>query len=333
MHQLMSNYRLFLLGWLVWLFAVPGWAGQGQGPLAVRNLSPVAGLYGLPRMRGAGPCCEGVKLSVNVAQVSNFTSANISGTQVFFDGETTVFDYSASRQWGSRGEWGVTLPLVSHSGGFLDGFIDGFHSLFGLPEGGRERAKSNQLDYLVRIDGDTRVSFRNSRRGIGDVQAWLGYALWDTPARDLNLRTQLKFPTGSTDRFAGSEGLDIALWAELQERKLLEPLGVVISMGAGGAWLDEGELAPRSQESWAMVGHFGLRRAFGSKFELLGQLDAHSQLHDNPADALGGAALMGSLGLRAGLTPRFQMEFVVIEDLKSRSSSDVVFQLQLDAWL
>ncbi|MGI9326921.1 MAG: DUF3187 family protein [Pseudomonadales bacterium] len=328
----MSKYRPFLYSWLVSLITVPGFAEQGERPLAIRNLSPVAGLYGLPRMRG-GALGEGLQLSVNIAQVSNFTSANIGGTQVFFDGETTVFDYSLSRRWGEQAEWGVTFPYVAHSGGFLDGFIDDFHSLFGLPEGGRERAKSDQLDYLVRIDGETLVSFDDSRGGIGDVQAWLGYALWDAPAREVNLRAQVKLPTGRSSRLTGSEGLDIALWAELQERRLLQSLGAVISLGAGAVWLDEGELAPRSQESWAMVGHFGLRRGFGSRFELLGQLDAHSQLHDNPADAMGGSALMGSLGLRAAITPRLQMEFVVIEDLQSRSTSDVVFQLQLDAWL
>lgn len=302
-------------------------------PMPVRNLAPVSLLYGLPVMQGTRRCCERFAATARVAQVSNFTSARFPETQLTFDGETTQFEYILQRAFGDRAEWGVVLPYVAHTSGFLDRSIDSFHGTFGLPEGGRDLAPRNQLNYSVRSDGQTPVSFQDRQRGPGDLRGWVGWSVYATAARALTARGQLKLPTGRVDRMTGSEGLDLALWLELEERALLSGLGVVISGGLGLATLGEGELLPDRQERGAWFGHLGLRRAFGSRFALLAQLDSHSDLYDSRVDALGGTALLGTLGFRVAASPRLNIDFSLMEDLISRSSADVVFQLQLHAQL
>ncbi|MEM1229742.1 MAG: DUF3187 family protein [Pseudomonadota bacterium] len=332
--------RLRLTLFLLLSLVPPAWAATPaagssllSAPLPVRNLAPVSLLYGLPVMQGARRCCEGLVASARLARVSNFTSANFPETQLVFDGETTAFDYVLQRTFGARGEWGLVLPLVQHEGGFLDRPIDNFHRTFGLPEGGRDLAPRNELNFLIRSDGVTAVRFRDRQRGFGDVRGWLGWSLLEQPDRALALRAQLKFPTGRVRRMTGSEGTDLAVWAELEERAALRALGIVVSAGAGAAYLGDGDLLPRRQESLAFFGHFGLRRAFGRHLALLAQLDTHSDLFDSRADALGGTALMGTLGFRVAPTPRFNLDFSLMEDLITRSSADVVFQLQLHAQL
>lgn len=325
-----ASGRWLILAVLVCTSAL-GHAGAADAPLSVRNLAPVSLLYGVPGMLGGERCCDGVEVGFRVAQASQFTAASTDGVQVFFDGETTAIDYQLRGNFGERMEWGVVLPLVMHSGGFLDSMIDGFHNAFGLPEGGRDLARSDRLDYLVRVDGVTFADYSSIQRGFGDVRGWLGYALHASPQRSVILRAALKLPTGRSDRLTGSEAVDASAWVEWSERALLQRLGVVVNLGLGAAVLGDGELSPRTQESWSLFGHFGLARTVGERLTLLGQLDAHSRMHDRAVPAFAGRALLGTLGARYQVTPRFQFEFAMIEDLKTRSTSDVVFQLQLDA--
>jgi hypothetical protein len=319
------------------LLALAAWPARASdllaAPLPVRNLAPVSLLYGLPVMQGAQRCCERLTASARIAQVSNFTSARFPETQLTFDGETTQFEYILQRAFGRRGEWGLVLPYVQHTRGFLDRSIDSFHNTFGLPEGGRDLAPRDLLNYSIRSDGQTPVAFRDRQRGLGDLRGWLGWSLLTSDARALTARGQLKLPTGRVDKMTGSEGTDLALWLELEERALLSRVGVVISGGVGFAALGDSDLLPDRQENAAWFGHLGLRRAVGPRLALLAQLDAHSDLYDSRVDALGGTALLGTLGFRVAASQRLNIDFSLMEDLISRSSADVVFQLQLHAQL
>lgn len=310
-----------------------GAARSASAPLVVRNLAPVGLLYGIPGMVGAGRCCATTETSFRIAQASHFTAGSADGVVVFFDGETTAAEYQFRGALGDRFEWGVVLPLMMHSGGFLDQTIDGFHELFDLPDGGRDLARSDRLDYLVRVNGETFAGFSSDQRGFGDLRGWLGFTLQDTAQRAVTLRGGLKLPSGRTPRLTGSEALDASLWLEWSERALLQRVGVVVNGGLGVSLLGDGELSPRTQESWATFWHFGLARSFGERLTLIGQLDGHSQVHDGPLVAFGGRALQGTLGARYTVTPKFTFELGLVEDLKTRSAADVIFQLQLNARL
>ncbi|MFK7913100.1 MAG: DUF3187 family protein [Pseudomonadales bacterium] len=306
-------------------------AQPATAPLTVRNLAPVSQLYGIPGMLGGQRCCEGTQVSFRLAQASNFTARSANGAQVFFDGETTVAEYQFRGSFGRAAEWGLTLPLLMHSGGFLDSGIDGFHNAFGLPEGGRDLARRNQLDYLVRVDGETFARVDSTQRGFGDVRAWLGLALRDTAERAVMVRGAVKLPSGRAARLTGSEAVDGAAWVEWSERQLLHSVGVVVNAGIGASVLGDGELSPDTQESYSWFWHFGLARTFGEKLTLVGQVDGHSQLHDRGVSSFGGRALLGTLGARYQVTDKFSFDFSMVEDLKTRSAADVIFQLQLNA--
>ncbi len=321
---------------LTLIFAVPAAADfeagdLPSGPLKVRNLSPVTQLYGMPRMSGAEIVSGYIEATFNIEAANNFQSDLRAGTFAFFDGETYVASYRLRGGWGERFEWGAELPWVVHTGGGLDGLVDEFHELFGLPDGERSLAPRGRLDYFIRSGPEVYADFSDSRRALGDVRGFLGYQVFADEARAFAIRGQVKLPTGNVEDLSGSEGLDVSLWGEYEHGFTLSQRTVRLTLGGGITYLGEGELAPEDQESYMWIGHLGLQIPLHPRVEFHAQLDAHTAMLDtgNPLVADGG--VLGTLGGRIGITKRLWMDVGIIEDLENESASDVVFQVLFGA--
>jgi len=312
----------------------PGWAQSSGydlpgGPLRVRNVSPIVQLYGLPRMIGARVLTGSKEISFNLEAANNFQSDNRQGTFAFFDGESYLSSYRMRGLWQEGLEWGVEIPHVVHTGGGLDGLVDEFHELFGLPDGERSLASRGRLDYLLRSRGVVYADFSDSRRALGDVRGFVGYQLINTERDALAIRGQIKLPTGNVGDLSGSEGTDISIWGEYEYSLPLSNFNLRFSLAGGLSFLGEGELIPEDQESWVSIGHVGIQLPLHPRFELHAQLDAHSNVlrTGNPLVADGG--VLGTIGGRVGLTRTLWLDFALIEDLDNKSASDIVFQIML----
>ncbi len=301
------------------------------GPLRVRNLMPVAQLYGLPRPLGADLSQPGTRVDLALEVANNFTDKTRAADTAVHDGETYLTTLSVSRALGAqqRFEIGVEVPYLSHTDGHLDGFIDGFHDLFGFPDAGRSDAPRNVLDHQVVVAGVTYADFQRPKGHLGDVRAWFGYQGLRGAERSLALRGMVKFPTGSVDTLTGSEATDFAIWVEYADSRLLRALGLETSLMAGAVLLGDGELAPAAQRDVAGFFHFGLQLPLGKRLRLHGQLDAHTELLDSPLRQIGGSALQGTLGGRIQLGQRFWLDLGVVENLTTKSAPDVTFQVVL----
>ena len=107
---------------------------------------------------------SGSELSFSAEIVNNFTAAINGSTFATFDGETTVLEYGYRRAAGNGWEWGVDVPYIVHNGGILDGFIDGWHELFGLPNK-RSGLPKNRIDYRVVYQGRTELAILAPTQG------------------------------------------------------------------------------------------------------------------------------------------------------------------------
>ncbi len=301
------------------------------GALRVRNLSPVVQLYGMPRMSGARIVYDYTEATFNFEAANNFQSELRGGTFAFFDGETYVGSYRLRGGFNERFEWGAEVPYVAHSGGSLDGVVDEFHELFGLPDGERSLASRGRLDYFLRSGPEVYADFSNSRHEIGDVRGFLGYQVFAEEMQALALRTQIKVPTGNVADLSGSEGWDFSVWGEYERGFVFSQRTIRLTLGGGVSYLGEGELIPDAQEDWLWVGHLGVQIPLHPRVEFHAQIDAHTDVLDtgNPLVAEGG--LLGTLGGRIGLTKRLWMDVGLIEDLENESASDVVFQVLFGA--
>lgn len=317
------------------LLPVNGVASEGPrfdlpgGPLRVRNLSPVLLLYGVPRMTGARVLRDMTEATLNIEVANNFQSEDRSGAFVFFDGESVVTSARLRGGFGERFEWGFEVPYVAHVGGNLDGLIDEFHELFGLPDGDRSLAPRGRLDYLVRVDGVDYADFNDSRQSFGDVRGFLGYQVFDRPTQAFALRGQIKAPTGQLKYLSGSEAVDVSVWGEYEWSGSWDSIDFVLTLAGGVSYLGEGDLAPEAQEDWLGFGHLGLKFPVHPRVDFIAQLDAHTDVLDtgNPLIAEGG--ILGTVGSRIGLTERLWLDLAIIEDLDNESASDVVFQILL----
>ncbi|MEM7219454.1 MAG: DUF3187 family protein [Pseudomonadota bacterium] len=301
-------------------FAAPVASGS---PLDIRNTSPFAQPFGL--LAPHGRLTRGPRLLVDVAAVNSFSgSLSAAGDLARLDGETAVYRLGAAWPLGDRWELAAELPLVVHSGGVFDGFIEEFHDLFGFPNGGRSSEAQDRLDYELIASGETRLALTERSDGIGDLRLRAARELFAGDAATLVARAQLKLPTGASDALRGSGATDLAVGLEYY-RSLSNRL--LMSAAAAATWLGRGDLWSEEQRRFVGQGHFGLALRLGRVVEFVGQLDAHSALYDAGPAQLGDGALLGTLGGRLHLSDRVGVEIAVVEDLAGAAVSDVTFRV------
>jgi hypothetical protein len=301
-----------------------------DGPLRVRNASPASQIFGLPRALGGELLRSGNELTFNTEFANVFTSDVDDGSLAFFDGETVTMTAGYRRPLGRRFEMGIEVPYVIHQGGRFDRVIDEFHDLFGLPQGGRDQAQRNKIDYVIRSGGTTYLDFQDSKESLGDIR-FSGAFQWLREAdRALALRGSIKLPTGDADKLTGSDGTDLAVWLDFTDRRWLSGLGLELTMNGGLLLMEEGEIVPEEQNDFALFGHLGLSYPLTERWTLKAQFDGHTELIGTGLDQVSGEALQGSIGGRFALE-RFWMAIALSEDLVSDSSPDAVFQFLLGA--
>jgi len=127
-------------------------------------------------------------------------------------------------------DWGLTLDLAKgfgpfalnlrlrgiwRSGGWADQAFASWHSLLGVPQGGRGWAPKYRLEYTLSKDGQTIAQLNKDRFCTMDADLALLYTFGDD-ASGGRLGASLQAPTGSRDDFSGSGGWDklmgTALW-------------------------------------------------------------------------------------------------------------------------
>lgn len=296
-------------------------------PFAIRNLNPFIGIYGIPAMQGSFPApAHSSALHVNLDVVSHFTDAGTENEFISIDGESYRLAFRFSRAISSRWEIGAEVPLLKHSGGVLDGFLNVFHDFFGLPKLGRDRVTDDQLLLTYSRDGEDRVGVQSTASGLGDILLFGTRTLHRSDNGSVMLHGQLKLPTGDADELLGSGAADASIWASA--RRDWGRWSAVARLG--GAYLGTGDVLPELQRNWAGFGGALLAWRLANSFALKLQLDAQTSLYDSDLDQLAdpSAQLTFGASLRAGKSAF--VDFAIVEDeINPDVSSDVGFQLRL----
>ena len=82
-------------------------------------------------------------------------------------------------------ELGIEVPVLRFSSGFMDDFLEGYHSAFGFSDYGRSGRPENEFLYEVRHNGATVIKGRNGRTGLGDIRLTAKSAM---PAAEIHNR-------------------------------------------------------------------------------------------------------------------------------------------------
>lgn len=295
-------------------------------PYASANRNPFVQIYGLSTAHSAELIAAGAFSTDLQLEVSNsFTEHSKAMEQIFIDGESQRVNLQFRMGVLDGVELGLDIPYLQHDGGSLDGFIDGWHKFFGLPDGGRPAYPRDQLRFYYERNGQVLVDLTQSQSGIGDVSVSAGYQLSNAATRQWALRSQLKLPTGDADKLLGSDSTDLAVALHVSDQSLLADYGVVLHGGAGVLWMDKTRLLNDLREDWVLFGSTTLAWQASDNVSLKLQLDAHSAFYDSALRELGSDSAQLIMGGAVRLSDRWVVDLAVSEDIAVSTAPDVVF--------
>jgi len=318
----MYECKGMLFGLLGCLLALPPGAAVAE-PLYAKNLSPVAGLLGLPSPRAAGLAESGNwQFAAHTSIASHFAVDSNNREAVNLDGETWRLAFDL--RYGFAGHWELQLelPVLSHDGGSLDRLIDGWHDFWGMPDGGRRRAPRDQLDYRYQSAAGGFV-LRDSSGGVGDVTLALHRALYRDDSWQLSAGAGYKFASGRERDFLGSGAEDV--FAVLRAGRAAP--GSRLSWQGQAGYLRAGRsglLGPAQERDLWFAGA-GVDWAWLDPLSLLLQIDSHSAPLDSSLTALGGTALLLTAGARWRFSQDWALDLGFVEDIRVETAPDVTF--------
>lgn len=313
----------FLLGLLLGAAAAPGGATDfapagNSGTLARPFALPVLG-EGVVLSGGRGETRLVVDVTNEYVSKGQGSCAN---ECITLDGETTRLRISHRHGLGAGWEWFAEVPLLDTGGGFLDGWIEGWHSWFSLPNDGREFAAHDQYRFRYERGGQVLLDQAEGASGLGDVTLGLGKSL----GRGTALRVMAKLPTGDEADLTGGNGGG-ALWID---HELALPGRWTGYVSAGASVNQQGEVLGELQNREVFFGGFGLIAPLSQRVRLTGQVQLHSRLYDDsrlpPLERIGAPLTLG-LQFRPGAHGVIELGFQ--EDPSVYASPDFSVYLSL----
>lgn len=304
-------------------------------PLYTTNMSPIIQIYGLPAAE-AGDLTAVGELSLRVvAEVASHYTKDDKGTEsVLFDGETSRAIVSMRYGLAERWEVGVDVPMISHDGGMLDSFIEGWHDFFGLPQGGRDRASRDQLWYYYQRNDSAALDYSGSNGGVGDLALFASYQLLAAePAarRGVALRTGIKLPTGNSSRLRSSGAMDAHLRLTASDAETLGEWNTTLFASGGVLWLGKGDVLEDQQRRWVGFASIGVGWMPLSWVDFKLQLDGHTSFYDNSnLTEINASSLQLGIGGSLHFSEQVSLDLAVIEDVVVGSAADVVFHSALN---
>ncbi len=299
--------------------------------LGDRESGPLSGLFGLPdSTEGATLPASGqnvLEVSLRTSSHSNVDMAD--DESLVFDGETTRLRLRYRRGIGERLELGVEAGYVWHQSGTLDSLIEGWHGIFGLPDGDRRDRPEDALEILYADSRGTRLALRDNTHGIGDLRLIAGWRLASGADRDTALRLGLKLPTGEGDELLGSGGVDFSIGLAGDYRRVAGSDRLTGFYRLDAVYLGEPDFLADRHESFVGQIAGGLGYRMTAAIELLAQGKWRSAIYDSAVDSVGDAALTLTFGGNLRLSERWLMSLAVTEDLRVQSAPDVSFELAL----
>jgi hypothetical protein len=182
-----------------------------RGPIPSRTQEPIKLTFLAFRPRAAEVQPEGTKeLRITSAYSSIFENGDIGTEQVVLDGEIWRTGFAMTWGIGPRTDLEVEVPVVFATSGFLDRFVESWHSFFAFPDGGREERERFTYEMRVEKDGDDIYQMESDEAGLGDIPIVIAHQVLDEgeSAPAVTLRAGVELPTGSESNGFGNGGWD-----------------------------------------------------------------------------------------------------------------------------
>lgn len=325
----------FALVLLIWLDPYPIYSLE-LIPFHTQNQSPLIQIYGLPSTGEAAVTSLShmdVKLVFDLS--NNYVKDSAGGERIVLDGESYRWTF-VGRYGIARGtEVGVEIPYIVQGGGFLDGFIEGYHNTFGFPRGGRDRAPSGRLLYHYQRNGVDKRHVDTSSSGLGDLRLTTAFQLYQTENADPTaaaLRASLKLPTGNSDQLHGSGSTDLAVWLTASSGHTFES-GLWTLFGSAGAMgISDGKVLYEQQRNLIGYGSIGIGWRPISTVGFKMQINGHTPFYkDSDLVELSASSAQVTVGGSLALSKTTSLDIGISEDIIIKTAPDFVFHLAIQS--
>ena len=298
-------------------------ASLAAEPLLTRNQNPLVLPYGLPNPLPARLPAAGSGRATLDINWSNSADDDISGSHDFtIDAETQDIRLRLEYAFGTNWAGLVEIPWRHLSGGTLDGPIENWHDLFGLPNGARDRMPKDRLLIEYQQGDAVQLQVDDSASGIADVPVALGYQVNATERGALSGWLTVDVPVGSSSELLGSGAVDVAL-SVAGQAQLAEHWQVFGQVDA--VWLGQGDILPEYQQSFAWAGLAGVSWNAWRSLDLTVQFYANSRIFDTSIKGLSGDAVVLSYGGTWRTPGGWRFDFGMNEDIEVSASPDATF--------
>ena len=304
-------------------------------PFRTNNQGPLIAIFGIPAEQSPDILKNGkIKGTFSQEVANTYIATSTSSEYLLLDGES--YRWTAALRYGISDsvEVGLDLPLVTQGGGTFDGFIEGWHSFFSLPQGGRNTAARNRISYRYVKNGTILLDRSPIDSGIGDITMNAGLRLIDVVSEQdrsrLSLRASMKLPTGSSRSLHGSGGIDTTLYLAGSINRATEWGTLAIYGSAGGLLLGPGEVIHSQQNRLAAFGTAGLGWSPFEPVTFKTQLNWHTPLYRKSSlPELSGSSAMLIFGGTIKLPSEYQLDIGISEDVAVGTAPDIGLHLAL----
>lgn len=303
-------------------------------PFRTFNQNPVVQIFGLPAIGDSRTLAAGRReLALVFDLASNYADNSSNNERIVIDGETYLLNMTGRFGVSDRLEVGFEAPYTFQSGGFLDSFIQNYHSTFGFPNGGREQAPNGRLLFRYQRNGSNVFLVDKGNSGIGDIRLNSGFQLYENKnehPQAIALRASLKLPTGDSNQLRGSGGADLALWFTGSQGYNTKNGLWKIFAGSGILGMMDGDLMPDQQRNTVFFGSLGAGWKPLSWLALKVQFDGQTAFYkDSDLDELSSHSVQVIAGGSLLFSEKIALEIGLSEDLIVKTAPDVVFHFAL----
>jgi len=299
-------------------------AGAASLGLNTRDQNPILQAYYLPSIDMQEK--SGWHISHSLFITNTFQEQSKKGEEVLIDVENYRYDFSLAYQTDS---WRIqtTVPFIANDGGSLDGLIEEWHDLFGLPQGGRTTNADDQINMLYTRDGNTVFQQTRADSDLGDISISFNYRLTHTDKTTTELGIGVELPSGSIESNSGNESTDAAVWIS-KARQLTDKSNFYGMLGL--SFIGEGGQLENQLKDRVWLAQFGSEYDFYPDITGILQFDFHTPLLKNTdLDAFG-----NSLQVQFALQfkrwfDEYHIDLFFSEDIMVKTAPDITFGLRL----
>lgn len=293
---------------------------SSEGPLQVKNQYPIF-------LHADQPYLEKSSMedsfSVSLSHSSTYTVQNSSRWTVNLDMEITELNFRYKRIIKDFLELAVDIPVLVFGAGFMDGFLESYHSAFGFSDYGRSERPLNDFLYEVRRDGTLVIGGR-SGTGIGDIRLALKKPFIALDGFSVSVRGDIELPSGDAKKGYGNGSVD-AGFSVLLDKRILD--SVMTYWNVGAVFPGDVKGHQRLDLENFIYGGVAIEADLGRSFNLIAQLQGQSAIYpETDLLAVDREAYLLTLGARYN-TMKSSFDLSLSEDINTSGAPDFIINI------